>query len=70
MDVPNYNVQKHQKDPTRQKKRHKPVITRLRRAGTASFDDLMRPLSECHVTVTKKPRRKRRRGDGKEHVSV
>ena len=60
MDVPDYNIARHSKDPTRQKKRHKPVITRLRRAGTVSFDDMMRPLSECHVTVVKKPRRKRK----------
>jgi len=45
----------------RKHRRHRPVITRLRRAGTVTFDDLERPLSECHVTVTKKPRKARRK---------
>jgi hypothetical protein len=49
----------------RHKKRHKPAITRLRRTGTVSFDDLMKPLSECRVTVTKKPRRKRHAPDSR-----
>jgi len=59
MDVPDYNVMKKRKQPWELRKHnHKPAITRLRRAGTVSFDDMMRPLSE-YVTVTKKPRRKR-----------
>jgi hypothetical protein len=43
----------------RKLKKPKPAITRLRRAGTVSFDELMTPLAECHVTVTKKPRKRR-----------